>query len=58
MLNKVTGSEFWLGKEITLAKLQAAAIEAGRSENASKIEFAEKASTVTIPPPRPYYGGK
>jgi hypothetical protein len=54
LFNKVEDSEFWMGKDITLKKVREAAIDAGKSENASKIEFVTKASTLTVPPPRPY----
>lgn len=47
LFNKATGSEFWSGKEISVKKVQEAAREAGKSEKATKIEFVDKASTIT-----------
>ena len=54
LFTKVPDSEFWMSKEITLKKVRDAAIDAGRSENASKIGIVEKAATITVPQPRPY----
>jgi len=54
LFSKMTGTEFWQTKEITLKKVRDAALEAGKSENASKIQIVEKARTITVPPPRPY----
>ena len=51
---KVAGTEFWKGKEITLKKVKDAALNAGKSENTSKIEIVGKAATITIPTPKPY----
>jgi hypothetical protein len=52
--SKVIGTEFWKIRDMTLKKVRDAALEAGRSENASKIEIVEKARTITVPPTRPY----
>jgi hypothetical protein len=54
LFEKVSATDFWKSKELTVKKIHQAAIEAGRSENASKIEFVKKATTVSVPPPRPY----
>jgi hypothetical protein len=54
LFSKVAGTEFWQTKQITLKKVRDAALEAGKSENASKIEIVEKAKTITLPPPMPY----
>lgn len=54
LFEKVAATDFWKSKDLTVEKVRLAAIEAGRSENASKIEFVKKAATVSVPPPRPY----
>jgi hypothetical protein len=54
LFSKMPGTEFWRGTEITLKKVRDAALEAGKSDNASKIEIVEKAATISIPQPRPY----
>lgn len=51
---KMSGTEFWRGTDITLKKVREAALDAGKSGNASKIEIVEKAATISIPQPRPY----
>lgn len=54
MFSKISGTEFWRAKELSLKKVKNAALEAGRSENASKIEVVEKARTITLPTTKPY----
>ncbi len=54
LFSKMIGTEFWRTKAITLQKVREAALEAGKSESASRIEIVEKAKTITIPPPMPY----
>jgi hypothetical protein len=54
LFSKMTDTGFWQTKEITLKKVRDAALEAGKSENASKIEIVAKAKTITVPPPMPY----
>jgi hypothetical protein len=51
---KIVETEFWRTKNLTLKKVREAALEFGRAEHASKVEFIEKAQTVTVPSPRPY----
>ncbi|MDA1273628.1 MAG: hypothetical protein O2960_06195, partial [Verrucomicrobia bacterium] len=54
LFSKVAGTEFWKSKDISLKKVRDAALEAGKSESASKIEIVEKAKTITVPAPKPY----
>jgi len=54
LFSKMACTEFWQTKKITLKKVRDAALEAGKSENASKIEIVAKAKTITVPPPMPY----
>jgi hypothetical protein len=54
LFTKMSGTEFWRGTDITLKKVRDAALDAGKSSNASKIEIVEKAATISIPQPRPY----
>jgi hypothetical protein len=54
LFTKLAETAFWRGKGITLKKVKDAAIESGKSENASRITIVEKAATIAIPQPRPY----
>ena len=54
LFSKIEGTEYWQAKNLTMKKIRNAAIEAGKSENASKVEIVEKAKTIAVPPPRPY----
>jgi pyruvoyl-dependent arginine decarboxylase (PvlArgDC) len=54
LFKKILNTDFWQTKDITMKKVQEAAIQAGKSETASRIQIVEKAATITMPGPRPY----
>lgn len=54
LFEKIAATDFWKTKDITVEKIRREAVEAGRSEHASKIDLATKAALVSVPLPRPY----
>jgi len=52
LFNKVDGTEFWLGHNITMEKAAQAVIDAGKSANVQT--YADKIATVAVPLPRPH----
>ena len=50
-----TDTDFWKARELTQDKLRKAAVEVGKSPSSKSQEFLARASTISVPPARPYF---